>query len=147
MTMNYSKKTQIKTQIELQIRTLLYDKAFALILVEYFNYSNIFLVENVIKFLEHIKINNHAIKLKKSKQTLFESIYNSKSVELKILKTYIEINLANSFIQLSKSSAKMLIFLDRKPNNSFKLYVDYCDFNNFIIKNLYLLFLINKLLD
>ena len=53
---------------------------------------------NITKLLEYIKINNYAIKLKKSKQLLFRLIYSLELVELKILKIYIKINLANGFI-------------------------------------------------
>ena len=74
------------------------DEALTIILIKYSNYSNIFLVKYTIEFLEYTKINNHAIKLKKGKQLPFRSIYNLELVELKILKTYIKINIANSFI-------------------------------------------------
>lgn len=46
--------------------------------------------------------------------TVLSLIYNIKLVKLKILKTYIEINLANSFTKLSKSSKKILIFFCEK---------------------------------
>ena len=81
-------------------------------MVEYSNYSNIFLAENIAKFLEYIKINNHIIKLEKSKQLSFDLIYNLKLIKLKILKTYIKINLVNSFIKPFKSLAKILILFD-----------------------------------
>ena len=38
-----------------------------IILVEYFIYSNIFLVKNIVELLEHIEINNHTIKLEENK--------------------------------------------------------------------------------
>ena len=47
---------------------------------------------------KNFKINKYAIELEKSKQPLFGSIYSLESVELKTLKTYIKINLTNSFI-------------------------------------------------
>ena len=37
------------------------------ILAEYSNYNNVFLVEKIAELLEYTKINDHAIKLKKSK--------------------------------------------------------------------------------
>ena len=55
-------------------------------------------MENRTKLLKYIRINDHIIKLEKSKQLLFNSIYNLKLVKLETLKTYIEINLANNFI-------------------------------------------------
>ena len=67
-------------------------------MAEYFDYSNIFLAEYIIKFLKYTKINNYAIKLKKNKQLSFKRIYSLGLVKLEILKTYIKINLTNSFI-------------------------------------------------
>ena len=37
------------------------------ILIKYFNYSNIFLIKNTIKFLKYIEINDYIIKLEKNK--------------------------------------------------------------------------------
>ena len=50
------------------------------------------------EFLKYIRIINYIIKLEKNKQLLFGSIYNLEVVKLEILKTYIKINLINSFI-------------------------------------------------
>ena len=85
-------------QIKAQNGVLLFDKAFIMILVEYFNYNDIFLIENTAEFLENTGINKHIIKLEKSKQLFFRLIYNLGPIKLEILKTYIKINLANSFI-------------------------------------------------
>ena len=68
------------------------------------------LAKNIVELSKYIGINNYIIKLEKSKQIFFRSIYNLKLVELKILKTYIKINLANSFIWLFKSLIKIYIF-------------------------------------
>ena len=76
------------------------------------------MVKNITELLEHIKINDHIIKLEKNKQLRFRLIYNLKLVELKIIKTYIKINLANDLIQLFKSPIQILIFFGKKPNNS-----------------------------
>ena len=35
-----------------------------IVLVKYFHYSNVFLVENIVKLLEYIKIINYVIELK-----------------------------------------------------------------------------------
>ena len=69
-----------------------------IVLIKYSNNSNIFLVKNVIELLKHTKINNHAIILKKGIKSLIDLIYNLGLIELKILKTYIKINLINDFI-------------------------------------------------
>ena len=81
-----------------QVGALLFDKAPTKVLAEYFNYSNVFSVEDIIELLENTKINKHTIKLKKDKQSSFRSIYSLELVELETLKTYIKTNLANSFI-------------------------------------------------
>ena len=38
-----------------------------IILAKYFNDNNVFLVKNIVEFLEHIKINNYIIELEKDK--------------------------------------------------------------------------------
>lgn len=68
-------------------------------------------------------------------------------VKLKILKTYIETNLTNNFIQSFKSLAKRIILLVQKPDGNFCLYIDYQKLNNLITKNWYLLSLIGKSLN
>ena len=91
--------------------------------------------------------NEHTIKLEEDKQLLFGPIYSLKPTKLEILKTYIKTNLANSFIWPSKSLIRALIFFNKKPDRRFCLCVNYWGLNNIIIKNQYLLFLIDKLLD
>ena len=67
-------------------------------MAKYSNNSNIFLIKNVAKLPKNSGMNKYAIKLEKSKQLSFKSIYSLKLLELKIFKTYIKINLANGFI-------------------------------------------------
>ena len=67
-------------------------------MIKYFNYNNIFLAKNVIEFPKHLKINYHNIQFEKNKQLFFRLIYYFNPIKLKILKTYIKTNLANSFI-------------------------------------------------
>ena len=55
-------------------------------------------MENVAELSDQNKINDYAIKLEKSKQQLFGPIYSLRPVELEILKTYIKLNLTNSFM-------------------------------------------------
>ena len=116
-------------------------------MTEYFDYNNVFSAKNVAEIPEHFGINEHAIKLEKVKQLFFRLIYNLSSMELETLKIYIKINLVNNFICFFKSPIGALIFFDQKPNKSFRLYMDYQSLNNFIIKNWYLLPLIEKSLD
>ena len=96
-----------------------------IVLAKYFSYSNVFLTKYAIEFLENTRINEHIIKLEKSKQPLFGSIYSLELVELEILKIYIKINLANGFFRPFKSPTRAPILFNRKPNRSFRLFVDY----------------------
>ena len=68
-------------------------------------------------------------------------------MELETLKAYIETNLPNGFIRLSKSLADTLILFDRKSNGSLRLCIDYRGLNNLTIKNQYLLPRIKESLD
>ena len=59
-----------------------------------------------------MSINEYAIKLQKGKKLSYGPIHSLDPVELKILKTYIERNLANGFIRPSKSLAGVpILFL------------------------------------
>ena len=128
-------KMLVHSKKQAQVGALLFNKVLTKVLAKYFDYSNIFLIENVAKLLENIRINEYAIKLEKDKQLLFNLIYNLGLVELETLKTYIKTNLAASFIWPSKSPARILIFFDRKPNKSLRLYINYWSLNNITIKN------------
>ena len=92
-------------------------------------------------------MNEHAIELEEGKQPPFGPIYSLRPVELEILKTYIKTNLANGFIRPSKSPTGALILLNKKPDRSLRLCMDYRGLNNITIKNQYLLPLIGKSLD
>ena len=132
---------------QVYVRALLFDKALIKVSIEYFNYNNVFSVENIAKLLKNIRINEHTIELEESKQPLFRLIYSLELIELETLKTYIKTNLANGFIQPSKSLAGVLILFDKKPDRSFRFCVDYRGFNNITIKNRYPLPLIGELLN
>ena len=92
-------------------------------------------------------MNEHTIKLEEDKQLPFGPIYSLEPVKLETLKTYIKTNLANSFIRPSKSLAGAPILFNKKPDRSFRLYVNYWDFNNITIQNQYPLPLIDESLD
>ena len=92
-------------------------------------------------------MNKYTIKQEEGKQLLFESIYSLGPVELGTLKPYIETNLANSLIRPSKSLIEASILFNRKTDKSFCFCVNHWGFNNLIIKNQYLLFLIDLSLD
>ena len=95
-----------------QVRALIFNEAPTEVPVEYSDHSNIFSTENTAELSENTGINKHAIELEKGKQPPFEPIYSLGLVELKTLKTYIKTNLANGFIQLSKSPAGAPILFD-----------------------------------
>ena len=92
-------------------------------------------------------MNEHVIELEESKQPLYGPIYSLEPVELKTLKTYIETNLANGFIQALKLPAGAPILFVRKLDSSLCLCVNYQGLNNLTVKNQYSLPLIGKFLD
>ena len=92
-------------------------------------------------------MNKNAIKLEKNKKPSFGSIYSLGQVELEMLKTYIETNIVNGFIQPSKSPIGASILFDQKPDRSLCPCVNYRDLNNITIKNQYPLPLIGESLD
>ena len=114
---------------------------------KYSNFADVFFLDLASELPEHTGINNHAIKLVDGQQPLYGSIYNLGPVELKTLKAYIEINLANGLIRPSMSPTGAPILFDRKSDGSLRLCVNYRGFNNLTIKNRYLLPLIEESLD
>ena len=132
---------------EIQIVTLIADKAPVTISAEYSDFEDVFSKKSTAMLPEHTEINTHAIDIEEGKQPPYGPIYSLELVELEILKTYIETNLANGFISSSKSPAGALIMFDKKPDRSFCLCVDYWGLNNITIKNQYLLPFVVKSLD
>ena len=124
-----------QAQINNQIKVLFFNKASTEVLAKYSNYSNIFSIEYPAELPDNTRINKHTIKLEGSKQPLFGPIYSLGSVELKTLKTYIKINLANGFIRPSKSLVKASILFNRKSDRSLCFCINYWGLNNLTIKN------------
>ena len=114
---------------------------------EYADYTDVFSSDSVVELPKHISINYHSIDLIDNKQSPYGPIYSLRPVELEMLKTYIETNLANGFIRPSKSPAGAPILFIRKKNGSFQLCVNYQGLNNLTIKNWYPLLLIGEFLD
>ena len=114
---------------------------------KYSNFTDVFSEMSANVLPKQTGENEHTIELKKGKQPPYRSIYSQGPVELKTLKIYIEIILANGFVRILKSPAGALILFVCKPDNSFCLYVNYQKPNNLMIKNWYLLPLISKSLD
>ena len=102
---------------------------------KYSDFADVFLEKSANVLLERTKANKHAIKLEEGKQPSYEPIYSLGLVEFEIFKTYIKINLSNSFIQTSKSPAGAPILFVRKPDDSLRLCVNYRGLNNLTIKN------------
>ena len=90
---------------------------------------------------------DHAIDLEEGKQKPYGPIYSLRPVELKTLKTYIQINLANGFIRPSKSPVGAPILFSRKKDGNLRLCVDYPGLNNLTIKNRYPFSLIGESLN
>ena len=134
-------------ETEAQVEALIFDETPTEILAEYSDYSNVFSAKNKAGLLENTEMNEHVIKLKKGKQPLFGSIYSLGPVEWETLKTYIKTNLANDFIHLSKLPARASILFNWKLDRSLRLCIYYWRLNNLIIKNQYLLCLIEESLN
>ena len=117
------------------------------ILAEYADFADVFSKKSAKILPKRTSINKHAIKLVDDKQPPYGPIYSLDPVELKTLKSYIETNLANGFIQPSKSPASAPIFFVQKPNGSLRFCVDCWGLNNLMIKNRYPLPLIGESLD
>lgn len=137
---------------KLTIIIYLAKKAFLLtkkvtIFDKYSDFSNVFLERKALVLPKQTELNKHFIKLKNDKQLPYKSIYSWSLIELETLKMCIKIYLKIRFIQPSKISISILILLNKKLDNSFYLYINYQGLNNLIIKNQYLLLLIDKFLD
>ena len=140
-------KYDVHPSCKVQIAASMANKALTSILTKYSDFADVFSPELASELLEHIEIKDHAIKFVDDWEPPYGLIYNLRSVELETLKTYIEINLANSFMRLSKSPVKPPIFYDKKPNGSLQLCVDYWELNNLTIKKQYPLPLVEKSLN
>lgn len=99
-----------------QIALLEVEEVF--ILFKYTDYTNIFSPNSMAKLSKHIGINNYSINLINDKQLFYGPIYSLRLVELETLKLYIEINLANCFIRLSKLLTNALILFIYKKDDS-----------------------------
>ena len=76
---------------------------------EYSKFSDVFSLESAAKLPEYTGINDPPINLLDNKQLHYSPIYSLDLIELKLLKTYIEANLASSFISPYKSPSGTLI--------------------------------------
>lgn len=93
-----------------QIALLKVDKAPTTISLEYFDFADVFSLEQVVDLSEYMGFQNQAIDLVDYKQPSYGSMYSLERVELEILKAYIKTYLTNSFIKSFKSPTVILIF-------------------------------------
>lgn len=89
-----------------EIASLITHKTPIIVFVEYSDFADIFLPESAAELPEYTRINDHSIELIDNWQPPYEPIYSLGPVEMKTLKTYIEVNLANGFIRLFKFPAE-----------------------------------------
>ena len=108
-----------------QISGLIVEEALIKVPAEYSDFANVFSPDLASKLFKHTKINDYAIKLVNGQQPPYGPIYSRGPIELKILKAYIETNLANGFIRLSTSLASTFILFDQKSDGFFQLCVNY----------------------
>lgn len=102
-----------------QIASLKADQtSFSMFSSNYTNFVEVLSQDLVAKLPEDTYINNYAIDLIEYQPSSYELIYSLESVEWETFKIYIEINLTNGFIKLSKFSACALILFIRKLNNN-----------------------------
>ena len=70
---------------------------------KYFDFSNIFSSNSIIKLLEYNGINDYSINLLDIKQLYYGLTYSLELIGLEILKIYIKVNQTSSLIRLFKS--------------------------------------------
>lgn len=133
MTIPASSSSNVHSFCLAQIVSLTTDKVPTAIPNKYADFANDFLPDLATELLEHIKINNLTINSIDGKQPSYRSIYGLRLLKLEILKTFIEINLANGFIRSFKSSIGAPILFIKKLDSSFRLYIDYQGLDNLTI--------------
>ena len=87
------------------------------------------------------------IDLQPGKEPPWGPIYKLSPTELEVLRKYIDENLANGFIQHSRSPTGAPIFFIKKKDDTFCMVVDYRGLNKMTIRNRYALPLISILLE
>ena len=90
---------------------------------------------------------DHSIDLLEGTTPPFGPMYNLSAKELAVLREYLDINLANGFIQPSRSSAGAPVLFAPKGDGGLRLCVDYRGLNAITQKNRYPLPLIDEIMD
>lgn len=114
---------------------------------KYADFSDIFFKKFTKIFSNCSNIYKNTIDKGPGKQPLYAPIHSFGLIEVENLKTYIKTNLANRFLQFSKSPTRVYIFFVQKSNKGLHLYLDYVGLNNLTIKIRYSPLLIIDILD
>ena len=145
--LNLSIKIKVYLAQKIKMALLNMKKILNSILAIYLDFVDIFLKELATKLGKRLEINKYTINLEENKQLLYKLIYSFKLFELKTPKTNTRTNLANSFLQLFKSSLKVFIFFIKKLNSNFYICIYYQGLNNINLENKYLLLPIGELFN
>lgn len=93
------------------------------------------------------RLYNYRINLKNSYQSFLAIIYRISRDKIEKLRWYLNENLVEEFIYLNRSYAALPILFVKKLENKLQICIDYWSLNIVIIKNLYLLLLIQETLN
>jgi len=93
------------------------------------------------------KIWDHAIDLKEIFKSRKGRIYLLSKMKRKEVQKFMEDQLRKGYIRPSKSPQTSPVFFVDKKNKSKQIVIDYCNLNDQIVKNNYLLPLITDLID
>ena len=104
--------------------------------IAYKDYLHLFSKSKAEQLAPH-HMTDHAVKSKADSQGRlpYGRIYSLSEMELKALRTYIEVNLRNRFIQRSSSATAAPILFVKKKDGALCLCVDYRVLNKITIKN------------
>jgi hypothetical protein len=91
---------------------------------KYANYADVFLEEEVAKFLESTHV-EHAIPIEEGAEVPYRLIYSLSANELQVLREYIKSSLEKGWIRNSKSPADAPILFVLKKDDGLRLCVDY----------------------
>ena len=114
--------------------------------LEYHDYLSVFSQSEADKLPSHRPC-DHKIELQPGKEPSYGPLYNMSQDELKVLKKFLDENLAKGFIRPSTSPAASPVLFARKPGGGLRLCVDYRALNAITVKNRYPLPLIQETLD
>ena len=103
---------------------------------EYYDFLNVFSRAELDKLPPH-RPYNYKIDLIPSKEPGYNPLYGMSQAELRVLKKYLDDNLAKGFIRPSKSPAASPILFAHKPDRGLRFYIDYRALNAITIKNRY----------